>query len=133
MNGIEVTLCVGSNDKCASDNVTRAIACLDTHLRGLKSSGCYETKPLSGTGANYVNAVISGIYYGSLDELEHYCKNLEYTFGRDEQARAQKRVPLDVDIVIADNQVLRPLDYNYDYFQQGWRKLSIPDKFPVTE
>lgn len=133
MNGIEVTLCIGSNDKCAYHNVTRAIALLHTHLHCLRSSGCYTTRPLSGAGANYVNAVVNGIYCDTLDKLEHYCKHLELTFGRDATARAEKRVPLDVDVVIADNRILRPSDYNYDYFQRGWRKLSIPDNHYIPE
>ena len=55
--------------------------------------------------------------------LHGLCKSIELEYGRDMTSRLHNRVPLDIDIVIADGEILRPRDYAQEYFQSGYTEI----------
>ena len=81
----------------------------------------YTTEEIHGSGQLYLNAVAS--LYSSLptEELVQRLKEIEQLAGRDH--RDPTDVALDLDLVLKDQQILRPHDYNAPYFQQGYRLL----------
>lgn len=119
----KVAISIGSNVADGDAHVKQAIASLSEILSDSRDSGAYVTPALSGDGSTYVNAVMIGRYAGSIDLLKILCKTLEHTHGRDSQARREHRVPLDLDIVVFDNTVLRPKDYTAPYFTKGYIAL----------
>ena len=60
---------------------------------------------------------------GDLATLEAMLKACEVMEGRTSDARAAGRVPLDIDVVIADGRVLRPDDFKRYFFRQGYEEL----------
>lgn len=122
---VEVVLCLGSNSGDRHKALTQAIGWLRNNLSDFVSSTIYETPPYSGSGALYLNAVVKGICSlpGGVMELDKRCKLYELSYGRDEKARRENRVPIDIDIVMADDKILRPSDYGRNFFQIGFSKL----------
>ncbi|MFG6428015.1 2-amino-4-hydroxy-6-hydroxymethyldihydropteridine diphosphokinase [Lepagella muris] len=125
---ISVVLSLGSNCGDRERSVGEAMTWLSGILGDYMESEIYETLPVGHSGANYMNAVVSGSYPGSLSDLEMACKEYERSCGRDEESRREKRVPVDVDIVMADGEILRSRDYACSFFQQGYRQLTDNEK-----
>ena len=48
---------------------------------------------------------------------------MEYDFGRDSEARERGDVPLDVDIVLFDAEIVRPRDFSQSFFRIGYESL----------
>jgi 7,8-dihydro-6-hydroxymethylpterin-pyrophosphokinase (HPPK) len=126
MESITVVLSLGSNYGDRRGNVECAMNWLMEILEGVSCSGIYETLPVGHAGTNYFNAVVSGCFKGSVDELNAICKEYEILHGRDEESRRFRRVPVDIDIVIAGEEVLRPRDYRCSFFRKGYEMISTP-------
>lgn len=123
-----VVLSLGSNCGDRADNVSKAMEWLKTTiLTEAECSQIYETAPVGHSGVNYMNAVVSGCFSGILDSLEKECKEYELEHGRDTESRRFNRVPVDIDIVIADEEIIRPRDFKCSFFQKGFRQLRLYD------
>lgn len=127
MEGISVVLSLGSNYGDRRGNVEDAMEWLVGVLEEEMCSEIYETLPVGHVGSNYFNAVVAGVFKGSVDELNSLCKEYEISHGRDDESRRLKRVPVDIDIVIAGEEVLRPRDYRCPFFRKGYEAIvSMP-------
>lgn len=124
MKDTSVVISLGSNFGDRRIAVEEAKIWLSCLLSDFKYSETYETLPVGHLGSNYYNSVVSGIFHGSMDELERKCKDYENSRGRDNASRALKRVPVDIDIVIADGEVIRPRDFSCNFFQKGYKEIS---------
>lgn len=73
-----------------------------------------------------MNAVVRGRLRqsGGLQTLQQACKEYELLNGRDGEARKNNRVPIDIDIVMAGETILRETDFSRGFFQQGYRQIS---------
>lgn len=127
MNSISVILSLGANCGDRKESVDEAIVWLKCILSDLRHSGIYETLPIGHAGSNYMNAVVSGNFDGTLEEIERLCKKYEIIHGRDDESRRQNLVPIDIDIVIADGNILRPRDYKCGFFQKGYNEILDSD------
>lgn len=125
MGSVRVVLSVGGNCGNRVEAVSEAMAWLATELDTPCSSSVYETKPIGNAGNNYMNGVIAGEFDGTVEELSMKCKAYEISHGRDDEARRRGDVPVDIDIVIADDVILRPRDFGCSFFQQGYSELNI--------
>lgn len=125
---LRVVLSIGSN--CRYEEVGIAMLWLDSILSDCEMSHEYLTPALQGYGPQYTNAVVSGCTSMTYDELDRLLKQYEREHGRDEAARERGDVPVDIDIVVWDGEVVRPRDFRHDFFQIGWRTLSTP--VPLT-
>lgn len=126
--GTEVILGIGSNCGDSRGSVAEALEWLSTILDGFRASSIYSTPPFGHPGPSYMNAVALGRWKGEIDagsrSLRMLCKEYELIRGRDEKSRLERRVPVDIDIVSAGGSVLRPADWERDYFLRGYRELS---------
>lgn len=124
-----VVLSLGSNCGDRENNVAGAIDWLRLHvLSDCECSEIYETLPVGHSGSNYINAVVAGFYSGCLEDLERLCKEYERSNGRDEESRKLNMVPVDIDVVIADGDVLRERDFKCSFFQKGYHELAVPSR-----
>ncbi|MDE6578717.1 MAG: 2-amino-4-hydroxy-6-hydroxymethyldihydropteridine diphosphokinase [Muribaculaceae bacterium] len=119
-----VVLSLGSNCGDRVSAVRDACKWLLTQLENGRSSDIYETQSVGSAGNPYMNAVVSGEYPGNEKSLEALCKQYESEHGRTAEARLRKEVPIDIDIVLADSEVLRPKDYSCWFFQKGYRQIQ---------
>lgn len=119
----EVVLSIASNVENRREKMVAAMDWLTGVLAPLRSSMLYTTTALHGD-STYLNAVAQGYTDVPLEQLNALLKQHEIAEGRTDEMRARKRVPIDIDIVIYDGEILRPNDYNQAFFQKGWKEIG---------
>lgn len=114
----------GSNTPDRAESVARAMAWLleSGRFEASLASDVFRTRPLSGHGPDYANAIMAGHTALGCDELQALCKAYELACGRDEAARASGRVPVDVDVVSYEGRCLRPSELSRHYFTEALRR-----------
>lgn len=117
-----VVVCIGSNVNC--QNVRSAIAWLKHTLYFTDCSSIYSTPPVNEPGMPYDNAVVIGHTELSIDQLNNLFKDYELDEGRTPESRKLGIVPIDIDIVIYDNRVIREWDFRQNFFQIGFSELT---------
>lgn len=118
-------LSIGSNAPHAPQLMERATLWLAQHSTPLTSSGIYASKALSG-GHDYLNMVAEIDSPLSVTELIAATKDFERTCGRSPQSKSRGCIEMDIDIIRADNVILRPVEYTRPYFLTGLRLLASP-------
>lgn len=116
-------ICLGSNSPQKSDYVSRARALIGTLATVTGDSGCYPTPPEGKAGGcePYLNELVAISTDLSCTELCACTKAYET------EQRSKYDGPgvcIDIDIVIFNNEVLRPLDAGSAYFKAGLAILS---------
>lgn len=115
-------LCVGANLNGES-NVPLALAIIAGMMTDVRKSEIYSTPAVGGGERPYVNAVVEGDVCMEMEAFNGLLKKMELDFGRTPEARSAGYVPLDVDIVMWDDTVVRPNDYSQRFFQIGYSSL----------
>lgn len=123
MSANEYVFSIGADCGNRQEAVEKALDWLASKLDRFECSATYETPPFGHCGSNYINAVAIGKSSLDLEEFEKLCKRYETDNGRDAAARKEKRVPIDIDIVLANGCVLRPKDYKREFFKIGYRQI----------
>lgn len=125
-----VLLCLGSNlPDSAGDNIEKALLSIESSVGHIiASSGKYDTpcyhKGLPVAGARYLNEVVtvaSSLDATSIDEI---CKDIEASLGRNADTRRAGVVPIDIDVIAHDGQIIRPVDFNSPYFIKGYKRIT---------
>ena len=112
---------IGSNSNDAFANVGKAIEYLCRILDEPRSSSVYTTPSIKKDGSIYTNAVVEGFSDLDFGALNLLLKKYESDNGRIHDAFS--KVEIDLDIVIAGNEVVREKDYSRDYFTIGFKEL----------
>ncbi len=71
-----------------------------------------------------MNAVVEIRTSLSFELLQDACKMFEISSGRDLKCREQGLVPIDIDIVMWNNEILRPKDHTCDFFKIGFNSMK---------
>lgn len=120
---ISAYISVGSNHRDGANYIIR----LFDYLRNLKiqfaHSQIYQTDSISGDGTRYYNAVIKMVTDKPSYDLNLWLKAVEKMFGRLDSPLHKQIVVMDLDLVVYGGDVLRPRDYDRNYFQIGYRQL----------
>lgn len=117
-----VVLSIGSN--CGYDNVETGLVWLSETLSDFRASSLYETPAVNGGMRRYINAVVFGSTSETLSNLNLLLKEYERSAGRDEDCRRVGEVPVDIDIVIFNGEVVREWDFRQNYFKIGYSELT---------
>lgn len=75
----------------------------------------------------YLNAVCQGLTPLSLEELTRWLKALESAMGRQRGEAAKGQVTLDLDLVVWDDTILRPVDAGRTYYLTCLADLQAAD------
>ncbi len=121
---VEVVLSLGSNCGDRHLQVKDGIAWLKDRLLQAVASSIYTTGDCHGGPRDYYNAVVKGITSKGPDELDKLCKQYETEHGRTIDARLRGDVPVDIDIVIYDRNIVRPKDFSRQFFQIGYQEIT---------
>lgn len=127
---------LGSNDGDREAHLRHALNFLAEICDTAYYSTAYESPALSGAKithkAHYLNSVALVSFDGDVATLDAMLKACEVMEGRTAAARAEGRVPLDIDIVMADAEILRPNDYSRFFFRRGYEELqsTLTPKLP---
>lgn len=103
--------------------VKTALQYLKTILGCIRISSVYSTPSVSGDGRIYFNAVATGHWNDSVEQLNDTLKRYEAESGRVPGHKHGGDVTVDLDIVMADDIILRPTDASREYFLIGYREL----------
>lgn len=135
----KVVICLGSNVEARSECVNVALEWLRNILTDVMASQCYQTDDIKGSGRVYANMVVCGMTELTYSELEQSLKKHEMESGRTAEARKNGDVPLDMDIVIWNDSVIRHKDVSCDFFIIGASQIgcmpvnSETDKLMITK
>lgn len=119
-----VTVSFGSNFGDRTGNVARALKWFESIVCDCRISSIYETPEIHGIGKPYMNAVAVGTTMHDLESLTRLSKTYEIENGRSMSRRRNGEVPIDIDIVVCNSEILRPLDFSRSFFQIGFREVS---------
>lgn len=115
-----VYISIGSNLSNGAEHIENAFGFLRDNYENVVCSTIYSTPSISiGDDSIYFNAVACC----DVDDIESSNIDLKAYESRCGRIRGQKDVVIDMDIVIADGQILRPRDYDREYFQIGYNKI----------
>lgn len=121
----EVILSIGSNVTPRRCRVAEALDLMRGMLSDCMVSDIYETPEIHGTGRPYMNAVIYGKTDMDHTDLKEETKRVEVCAGRDNEARARGDVPVDIDIVVWNGDVVRPNDFRQSFFRIGAGMIGV--------
>lgn len=97
---------------------------LESLLGCFKASRLYRTPDVKGSGIYYVNAVVQGETDLDQETLDALFKAYELACGRNAEARKHGIVPIDIDIVMWDSEIIRAWDYRQVFFRIGYSELA---------
>ena len=104
---------------CSTIYETDDISCKkESSKKSGDSSATSQAKP------KYMNAVISGFTDIPFETLNASLKEYELSHGRDSESRRRGEVPIDIDIVKWNGNIIRPRDYSADYFRKGLAEIE---------
>lgn len=121
---ISVVISIGSNCGDRKALVSEAIKWLCSILIQTEVSEIYETPCAKESGKPYMNAVIKGFFQGDGFQLEDLLKEKEHQMGRTSECRDRGDVPIDLDIVIMDGEIVKNWDYRQKFFTLGYNQIS---------
>ncbi len=119
-----VILCLGSNTNDRRQRIIAACQWLASVMTIEAQSDIYDTPPFSGVGSDYVNTVVAISTDLTLETIDALCKEYERREGRDDTCRSRGIVPIDMDVVIYGDTIVRPHEVSRYYFQQGYCSLK---------
>lgn len=120
----EVILSIGSNCGDRQENVRNGLKWLSGMLSKFRCSLIYATPDCHGGPRKYMNAVAIGLTPLSAQEIEGLCKQFEIGCGRNDFARAVGDVPMDIDLVIYNEEIIREKDFRSEFFIKGYEELK---------
>lgn len=117
-----IAIGIGSNTSDGAAQVDTACRWLATTFADVRYSESYLTPGVGVrcAGMTYRNAVATARTPLSADEVTRLLKEYESSHGR---VKGSKEVTIDLDLVIYDHRVIRPVDFARSYFQQGYLPL----------
>ncbi|MCM1377321.1 MAG: 2-amino-4-hydroxy-6-hydroxymethyldihydropteridine diphosphokinase [Clostridium sp.] len=125
---MEILVSIGSNTADRVKKLADAEECIrhrESKIEIKETTPFYETSPIGGGNEPYLNAVIRMETELKADAINKIFKEIEKEMGRTEETRNRGEVPIDIDLVIFGNEILRQRDYNTTYFQEGLKKLTF--------
>lgn len=117
-------LSIGSNTFDSLQRVTECISWLANEFDLSAHASAYTTPAINGKDADYANTVAVITTSLSMPELNATLKDYEKSCGRTPESKQQGAIPIDVDIVMWNSKIVRPNDYNQEYFKIGWREIA---------
>jgi 2-amino-4-hydroxy-6-hydroxymethyldihydropteridine diphosphokinase len=117
-------LSIGSNSHDREWQMTHTLNWLKKHFSDITVSSTYEAAEVTGRFAPYQNCVMKAATSMTFDEVTAFTKQWESVCGRTPNSKLIGSVPIDLDVVIWNGQVVRPHEFEQDYFRQGYLQLK---------
>ena len=119
----KVVLSIGSNCQDKHSQIADALKWLSCNLCNYSQSSIYSTPSINGIGDDYLNAVVIGESELEFDEINSLMKQYEKDSGRTTESKLKASIPIDIDIVLFNENIIRTNDFNFDFFQIGYKEL----------
>lgn len=122
---------IGSNSGDRESMIAAAVKRIDETFGNVVSSSVYETPALNGRDAPYLNAVVYAMTDMDMDSVNDVLKKYERECGRTPDSKIKGEVPVDMDIVVWDGEVVRKKDFDCNYFRKGYDELLADCMIPT--
>lgn len=119
-----VVLSLGSNCGDRKKQLDDSINWLKAYLKDIEVSDIYETPCALHSGSSYFNCVLRGDLDLNLKKFDENIKEFERVSGRDNDCRNRGDVPIDIDIVIANDEILKEWDFRQNFFKIGFNMIN---------
>ena len=119
-----VVLSLGSTRAAREAQMTNCIAWLRGIATLTKLSSVYNSPASNGKDPDYLNAVAEIATALTHPELTKLLKDYERQCERTPQSKSLGSIPIDIDIVMWNGEVLRPKDFAQYYFAKGWNEIN---------
>ncbi|MCF0185456.1 MAG: 2-amino-4-hydroxy-6-hydroxymethyldihydropteridine diphosphokinase [Bacteroidaceae bacterium] len=118
-------LSIGSNCPVRQANMMNLIRLLKREFpTDFWISETYESPALNGISPAYLNAVAVVFSEQNHNDMRSMMKSFEQKFGRNTESKKSGIVEMDLDIVIVNDEIVRPKDYARDYFTIGYNQFK---------
>ena len=107
---------ISSNAEDRETKIHDAIEEIKALIPDLKTSEAYSSPCYNNAGPDYLAVVAKGDTEIPADRLEVFVKAFEWNLGRDRDAESNGIVNIDIDIVVCDDKILKPVDYESQGF-----------------
>lgn len=114
---------VGSNSSDRQWQMENAVKWIKEKFSNVKASSLYETRAANGRDENYLNLVLRADCNMSLEKTIELLKQYETICGRTPASKMVGVIPMDLDIVVWNGNVIRPDELDYPYFSRGYHEL----------
>ena len=119
-----LVLSIGSNSRDREWQMRHCIEWLKHILSSVKVSSIYNSVAVNNHDTDYLNAVMIESTKKGLEDISALMKQYETVCGRTPASKLQGEIPIDIDIVLWNNDVIRQRDFAQQYFQRGWQELK---------
>lgn len=116
-------LSIGTNSPDREWQMTHAMKRMKQLFKKTVISDIYEVPAHNGIDAPYLNAVMIASTTMNMDEATVALKQWETVCGRTPASKQQGIIPIDLDIVVWNDEVVRPIDYSREYVSIGISRL----------
>ena len=120
----KLVISIGSNSKDREWQVENCIKWLKSKLSGVSHSEIYNSAASNGKDPDYLNVVMKAKCRENFDEINKKLKDYESVCGRTQLSKQTGEIPMDLDIIIWNGEIVRERDFNQEYFQTGWQQLE---------
>lgn len=123
----KVVLCLGSNKDC-EENLHSAVRLLRVYFGSIRLSEAIYTEPIGLPGSGlFLNQVAVVGTEASLEEVKGVLKAVEKRLGRLAEDKQIGVILIDIDLLLWNETILKPSDWEKEYVQQLFRSITDSD------
>lgn len=119
-----LTISIGSNSNDKEKQINNCLLWIKAHFDFIAVSDIYKSPAANGKDPDYMNAVAIIKSEESHQNLVKNFKDYESSCGRTSDSKGKGEIPIDLDIVIWNDKIIRNKDYNQEYFKIGWKQIN---------
>lgn len=119
----KVVISLGSNSHDRYLQMENAISFVKSRFKNVSVSSIYESEALNGKDAAYLNTVAIAETNLTCEDATKLLKEWEKQCGRTPESKLEGSIPIDLDIVVWNDNVVREKDFSYPFFMQGYKDL----------
>jgi 2-amino-4-hydroxy-6-hydroxymethyldihydropteridine diphosphokinase len=120
----KLIISIGSNSPDQDIQMENAISFLKSRFKNVLVSSIYESEALNGNDADYLNAVAIAETNLTCEDATKSLKEWEMQSGRTPESKLKGSIPIDLDIVVWNDNVVREKDFSYSFFTKGYKELT---------
>ena len=110
-------ICLGSNTPDREMRIDNSCKKMADKAEIKRHSKIIISEDITGHGASYINQSIEITTNLTLAELRTFIHEIEQSEGRTPKSKAKGQMPIDIDIVIWNNEIISSENYTQPYFQ----------------
>ena len=119
-----LTISIGSNSNDKEKQINNCLLWIKANFDFIAVSDIYNSPATNGKDPDYMNAVAIIKSKESHQNLVKNFKDYESSCGRTDDSKIKGEIPIDLDIVIWNDKIIRNKDYNQEYFKIGWKQIN---------